>query len=152
MFFYFFYFFYLFIHSHAYLFRARKRNIARANRAAGVVQALARGYLGRNKVRLMLPKLIKRREKRIQLKKVRSATKIQSVIRMIAAKKIFLVKRAEFIEREKRRKKLEEFENNIDSIHDNHMKDLLAIRVQGGVRELLAKKYVLFRMIYNILF
>lgn len=74
------------------------------------------------------------------LKKHKSATKIQSIIRQVAAKKIYNVKKNEFLEREMKRKKLEELEKNIDKIHDDHMNDLLAIRVQGGIREKLARK------------
>ena len=40
---------------------------------------------------------------------------------------------------EREQKMLEEFEQQLDSIHEHHMNDLLAIRVQSGVREMLAK-------------
>lgn len=110
------------------------------NKAAIKIQSLGRGYIDRKRVRKALPKLIKRRDKRIQQRRIKAATKIQSVARMRAGKKIAALKKIEFMERERKRKQLEELDAKIEDIHSSHMNDLLAIRVQTGMREKLARK------------
>jgi hypothetical protein len=106
------------------------------------IQALARGYICRQRVRRIYKKLVKAREKRIFEKRSRAATRIQGMYRQWKARKIVNKKRAEYAERERKRKQMEELDARLDDIHSSHLNDLLAVRVQQGVRSKLARKSV----------
>jgi hypothetical protein len=43
-------------------------------------------------------------------------------------------------EYDRERKMMEELEARLENIHEEHMNDLLAIRVQSGARELFARR------------
>jgi uncharacterized protein YjiS (DUF1127 family) len=109
-------------------------------RAAIVIQALARGYNTRIYLRTIYKKLVKAREKRIFERKTKASVKIQTIVRMRQAWKHFYQKQEEFQQRERRRKQLEELDARLDDIHETHLNDLLAVRVQQGVRGKLARK------------
>lgn len=122
-------------------------NLERAQRAAVTIQALGRGYNGRKRVRKMYKRLVQARDKRMRIKRNNAAVKIQGMGRIRKAKNIARTKRIEYMEREKKRKQLEELEGKLEAIHSQHMDDLLAIRVQKGARQKLAKTYVTFIVI-----
>lgn len=119
----------------------------RVQRAAVKIQSVGRGYNGRKKMRRILKRLIQARDKRIRIKRNNAAVTIQGMARIRKAKNICRLKRVEFMDREKKRKQLEEIESKLETIHTQHMDDLLAIRVQKGARQKLAKTYELF--LYN---
>lgn len=104
------------------------------------IQALARGYICRVRIRRIYKKLVRAREKRIFDKRTKASTKIQGLIRQRKAKKIVHQKRLEFEERERKRRQLEELDAKLDDIHSSHLNDLLAVRVQQGIRGKLARK------------
>mmetsp|Transcript_20794 Transcript_20794/g.29896 ORF Transcript_20794/g.29896 Transcript_20794/m.29896 type:complete len:1152 (-) Transcript_20794:76-3531(-) len=121
-------------------FRVRKKHLERMAVAAIKIQALARGASARTRVRRIYKRLVRARDKRIHEKRLRSAAMIQSIVRMRNARKIVNMKREQFLERERKRKQLEELDNKLDSIHSSHLNDLLALRVQQGMRGKLARK------------
>jgi uncharacterized membrane protein YcjF (UPF0283 family) len=97
-------------------------------------------------IRKIYKRLVRAREKRIHERKVRAATKIQSMVRWRQSRKIIAEKKAQWAERERKRKQLEDLENRIDDIHSSHLNDLLAMRVQKGVRGKLGRKWVLLNI------
>jgi hypothetical protein len=104
------------------------------------IQALARGYIGRQRIRRIYKKLVKARDKRIFDRRSKAATKIQGMYRQWKARKIMKVKRLEHEERERKRRQMEELDASLDDIHSSHLNDLLAVRVQQGMRGRLARK------------
>jgi hypothetical protein len=105
-----------------------------------IIQAAARGYICRQRIRRIYKKLVKAREKRIFDRRVKAATKIQGIARQKKAMKIVKKKRMEFEERERKRRQMEELDARLDDIHTSHLDDLLAVRVQQGIRGKLARK------------
>lgn len=105
-----------------------------------MIQSFARGYNCRGHIRKIHKRLVRARDKRLHERKMRAATKIQSMVRWRQSRKIVAEKRAQWAERERKRKQLEDLENRIEDIHSSHLSDLLAMRVQKGVRGKLAKK------------
>jgi hypothetical protein len=120
--------------------RVRKRHIERMQLMAVKIQALARGYIARQRIRRIYKKLVKAREKRIFDRRARAATKIQGMYRQWKARKVMKVKRLEHEERERKRRQMEELDASLDDIHSSHLNDLLAVRVQQGMRGRLARK------------
>lgn len=104
------------------------------------IQALARGYICRQRIRKIYKKLVIARDKRIFQKKTKAATKMQGMYRQWKSRKIVHQKKLEFMERERKRKQMEELDARLDDIHSSHLNDLLAVRVQQGVRSKLARK------------
>ena len=104
------------------------------------IQALARGYICRQRIRKIYKKLVIARERRVHQKKAKAATKVQGMYRQWKARKVVNKKKIEFMERERKRKQMDELDARLDDIHSSHLNDLLAVRVQQGVRVKLAKK------------
>lgn len=122
--------------------RVRKQHIERMQRMVVKIQAAARGYIGRQRIRRIYKKLVKAKEKRIYDRRVKAATKIQGIVRRKEAMKVVKKKRMEFEERDRKRRQMEELDARLDDIHSSHLDDLLAVRVQQGIRGKLARKYV----------
>lgn len=122
-------------------FRVRKRAMDRTIRAATKIQALGRRYNARKWIIKNHKRLTKELQKRIRRKKERAATIIASkFFRVVLARRLVVKRRLIMAEFEKERKLLEELEEKLDVIHEEHMTNLLAIRMQSGGRSLLAKK------------
>jgi hypothetical protein len=121
-------------------FKKRKEKLNEMNAAAVKIQALARGVQDRGKVRKNYKRLVRNRDKTIKKRRERAAMKIQSVARRRQAMKIVKLRQAEFAVKEKKRKQLEELDAKLDDLHETHLNDLLALRVQQGVRGNQARK------------
>ena len=91
-------------------------------------------------VRKIYKRLVRSRDKRIHERRVKAATKIQSKVRWRQSRKIVKEKKAQWEERERKRKQLEDLENRIEDIHSSHLNNLLAMRVQKGVRGKIGRK------------
>ena len=113
----------------------------RANAAAKVIQALLRGVLGRAWFARNQKRLLREREKRIKKQRERASIVIQSkFFRVVLARRYVDKKRFAMLEYRRELMRMEEFEGKIDSIHESHLNDLLATRIETGVRERLARK------------
>ena len=121
-------------------FKKRKEMLILMNAAATKIQARARGMDGRENVRRNYKKLVRNRDRLIKKRRERAAVRIQSVARRRQSLKIVDARKAEFAEQEKKRKQLEELDAKLDDLHENHLNDLLALRVQQGVRGKQARK------------
>ena len=122
-------------------FKKRKKHLILLNAAAVKIQAIARGMTGRGKVRNNYKRLVRNRDKTVKRRRERAAMKIQSIVRRRQAMKIVRLRQAEFAEKERKRKQLEELDNKLDDLHETHLNDLLALRVQQGVRGSQARKH-----------
>ena len=103
---------YVFLRTYVKQCRVRKKHLERMAVAAIKIQALARGASARTRVRRIYKRLVRARDKRIHEKRLRSAAMIQSIVRMRNARKIVNMKREQFLERERKRKQLEELDIN----------------------------------------
>lgn len=111
------------------------------NAAATKFQSLVRGVQGRCKVRKIHKRLVRNREKVVKRKRETAALRIQAVARRLLAKKTVRIRQKEWEEREAKRKQLEELDTKLDGLHENHLNDLLVLRVQQGVRGNQARKH-----------
>jgi hypothetical protein len=109
-------------------------------RSARIIQAFARGYNSRVHIRKIHKRLVRAREKRLHDRKMKAVVRIQSMVRWRQSRKIIIEKQAQCAERERKRKQLEDLDNRIDDLHSTHLNDLLALRVQKGVRGKLGRK------------
>lgn len=121
-------------------FKKRKDMLKKMHAAAASIQALARGVQGRQKVRKNYKRLVRNRDKTNLRRRERAAIKIQSIVRWRQAMKIVRARQAAFAVQEQKRKQLEELESKLDELHETHLNDLLALRVQQGVRGNQARK------------
>ena len=121
------------------LFRIRKKNLERANRMAVRIQALIRSFLGRAWLRQNFKRLVREKKKRAEIKRHRMATRMQCLVRVAQAKVRFQKKVIEFEEINRERAELDALEARLGDIHEEHLNDLLATRVQTGARSTFAK-------------
>jgi hypothetical protein len=121
------------------LFRVRKKNLEKAHANATIIQALGRSYLGRGWLRNNFKRLVREKKKRAELKRHRMATEIQCLIRVAQAKVRFAAKVIEHELIKAERAELEKLEENLGAMHEDHLQNLLATRVQTGGRSMFAK-------------
>lgn len=121
-------------------FQKRKEMLNRMHAGAAKIQAIARGVEGRKKVRKNYKRLVRNRDKMILKRRERGAIKIQSIVRLKLAMRVVRMRQSAFEIQEKKRKQLEELDAKLDDLHETHLNDLLALRVQQGVRGSQARK------------
>ena len=114
--------------------------MAKAIKAATVIQGLARGRKGRNYVRYNYKRLVKERRLRILRKRNKAARTMQALYHIMIAKNIANEKRVERDKKEAEQRLQDDLENRIDGMHGEHMIGLMTTRMQTGARVKLAKK------------
>ena len=122
-------------------FRARKKSVDNANRAAVKIQNIMRGTLCRWWFHKNFNKLVRYRGKRRRMRTTECATIICSKFaRVYLARKRVIKKRTLLFEHKLEKERLVDFEDSINSIHDIHLNTLYVMRMQSGVRLGLAKR------------
>jgi len=121
-------------------FRLRKREEARRERSALLIQKTFRGLLGRRTFKKRYKALARRRAILDKNKHIRGSIKIQALMRKVLAKNVVMKRRVIMMEQEKEKAMIAAIDEKLDDMHDDWMKDLLAIRAQTGMRFKLANK------------
>ena len=121
-------------------FKKRKVMLIRMHAGAARIQSLARGVDARQKVRKNYKRLVRNRDKMKLKKREKSAIKIQSIVRLKLAMRVIRLRQSAFAAQEEKRKQLEALDAKLDDLHETHLNDLLALRVQQGVRGNQARK------------
>jgi hypothetical protein len=118
----------------------RKRQMARAIIMATKIQSVGRGHIGRTYVRKNYKRLVKERRLRVLRIRDKAARTIQGLHHIMLAKNIANLKRKEKLIREEQQRRLDELENQIDSLHSDHILGLNSTKIQAGARQKLARK------------
>jgi polyhydroxyalkanoate synthesis regulator phasin len=88
----------------------RKLAMERANRASIKIQALIRRFLTRCKFHKSYKRLVRERAQRIKIKRDKAATKIQSIFRLVLAKKTVAARKQQHQEEKRTEELLEQLE------------------------------------------
>eukprot|EP01041_Mallomonas_annulata_P006616 gene6616-13401_t len=123
-------------------FKLRKRKQRRAVAAVRTLQAHFRGWQTRQRISKQYHKLVKQRDRRRLKRKWIAAIKIQSVIRMKLANSVVKLRRVEVTKARKRKEMKDRLEARIDSIHEEHLKNVQITQIQNVGRQKLARNKV----------
>lgn len=119
-------------------FRLRKREEARRQRSALIIQKTYRGMIGRRGFKKRYKALARRRAILDKNKHIRGAIKLQALMRKVLAKNVVMKRRVIMMEQEKEKALIAAIDEKLDDMHEDWMNDLMAIRAQSGVRFKLA--------------